>query len=59
MDAKKLSLILNIIAALKEYGAPAIRRIIDELADKGEPTLGEIDALSNLLKTPESYFDKG
>ena len=56
MDAKKLALVLNIAAAVQEYGIPAVRKIMDELEDKGEPTLEDIESISGLLKRPEEYF---
>nr|BDD47314.1 hypothetical protein 17 [bacterium] len=58
MDAKKLALALNILSAIQEYGAPAVRKIVDELEDKRDPTLEEIEALDDMLKDPESYFEK-
>jgi len=57
MDAQKVALILNILQAIQQYGAPAVRKIMDEMEDKDDPSLEEIEALGDMLKDPESYFN--
>ena len=55
-DREKILLILNILMALEKYGVPAVRKIVDELENRGDPTLEDINALGQMLKEPEAYF---
>jgi hypothetical protein len=56
MDIATITTIGNVASAVVKYGAPAVRKIVDELQDKGDPTLEEIEALAEMLKEPEEYF---
>ena len=58
MDSTKIAFMASAINFMLKYGVPAARLIIEELADKRELTLEDIDHLAVLLKEPESYFDK-
>lgn len=58
MDKEKLIAVLNLAAVVARYGAPAIRKILDELEDKDEPTMEEIEVLAEMLKRPEEYFEQ-
>ena len=53
---EKITAILNLSVAAARYGIPAVRKILDELENKDEPTMEEIEALAGMLKRPEEYF---
>ncbi len=56
--ADTIQTVTAVVALVQTYGVPAARKLIDELERKGDPTLEEIEALSDMMKDPESYFDK-
>ena len=56
--AETVQAVATVVTLVQTYGVPAVRKLIEELDRKGDPTLKEIEALSDLLKDPESYFEK-
>jgi hypothetical protein len=57
IDPAMMTFIGGAIQIIKQYGVPAAKRIIEELARKDDPTLEEIEALDDMMKDPEAYFE--
>ncbi len=55
--AETIKAVATVVTLVQTYGVPAARKLIDELERKGDPTLEEIDALSDMMRDPESYFE--
>ncbi|MBW2091586.1 MAG: hypothetical protein JRI34_05620 [Deltaproteobacteria bacterium] len=58
MDPVTLAFIGSALNFMATKGLKAAQLVITELADKGDPTLAEIEALDVLVKDPESYFEE-
>lgn len=48
--------IAQIVTMVSQYGAPAVRKILDEIERKDDPTIEEVQGLLEMLNDPESYF---
>lgn len=58
MDPVLMSFAGSAVQFIVKHGVPAAKRVIEELADKDDPTMADIEALDVFLKDPESYFEK-
>ncbi len=59
MKPETMALIGNLLVGIGKYGLPAMHKIIDQLADKKDPTIEDIEAIDEMMREPESYFEEG
>ena len=48
----------EILRVLEKYGAPLVKRIMDELQNNDDPTLDDVTGMvDRIMKDPETYFE--
>jgi hypothetical protein len=57
--ASAILIAIEVLEALADYGVPAVVSACKALGKEGPVTMDDIDALRELVRRPETYFEDG